>query len=329
MAKEEVAVNEVRRTAAGAAGERHQELIALAGKLAPVRMAVVHPVDAASLKGAAEAQRAGLIRALLVGPPGKIEAAAFEAGVDLADFQVVAAPHSDAAAEKAVAMVRAAKAEAIMKGALHSDELLRPVVDKAAGLRTARRISHVFALDVPSYPKHLFVTDAAINIAPDLTDKRDIVQNAIDLAVALGIARPKVAILAPVETVTPKIPATVDAAALCKMAERGQIRGGIVDGPLAFDNAISRAAAETKGIVSPVAGDADILVVPDLNAGNMLAKQMEYLAGALSAGIVLGARVPIALTSRADGLSTRLASCALATILARHAENPSPRRSPR
>ena len=301
-----------------AAGARHHELVALAEALPAIRMAVVHPVDGAALQGAAEAQRAGLIVAVLVGPEQKIAAAADAAGLDLTDFEVVATPHSDAAAEKAVELVRAGQAAAIMKGALHTDELLRPVVDKAKGLRTKRRISHIFALDVPSYPKHLFVTDAAINIAPDLEAKRDIVQNAIDLAAALGIARPKIAILAPVETVTPKIPATVDAAALCKMADRGQILGGIVDGPLAFDNAISRDAAENKGIVSPVAGDADILVVPDLNAGNILAKQLEYLAGALSAGIVLGAQVPIALTSRADGPLARLTSCALAVILAHH-----------
>jgi len=305
----------LRKPRAGDAGARHHQIVALAAQFAPIRMAVVHPVDAVSLAGAADAQQAGLIHALLVGPRRKIEAAAEKAGIDLASFEVIAVEHSDAAAEKAVALARAAEADAIMKGALHTDELLRPVVDKAAGLRSGRRISHVFALDLPSYPKHLFVTDAAINIVPDLEAKRDIVQNAIDLAVALGVDPPKVAVLAPVETVTPKIPATVDAAALCKMAERGQITGGIVDGPLAFDNAVSREAARVKGIVSPVAGDADILVVPDLSAGNMLAKQMEYLAGALSAGIVLGARVPIALTSRADGPLARLTSCALAKIL--------------
>jgi phosphate acetyltransferase len=304
--------------AVSAAGKRYHELIALAERLDPIRTAVVDPVDETSLEGAAEAQQAGLIRAVLIGPERKIKAVAEQTKVDLSKFELIPAEHRHAAAEKAVEMARAAQVDAIMKGALHTDELMRPVVEKASGLRTERRISHVFALDVPTYPKHLFITDAAINIAPDLEAKRDIVQNAIDLALALEIKEPKVAVLGPVEIVTPKIPATVDAAAVCKMADRGQIRGGIVDGPLAFDNAISEEAARTKGIVSPVAGKADILVVPELNSGNMLAKQLEYLAGALAAGIVLGGRVPIALTSRADTPLTRMASCALAKILAHH-----------
>jgi phosphate acetyltransferase/phosphate butyryltransferase len=304
--------------AAGAAGKRFQEVIDLAARRERIRMAVVHPVDSPSLLGALEAREKGLIEAVLVGPEKKIAAAAAEAGVDLSGVEVVAAEHSHDAAEKAVEMARAGKVDAIMKGALHTDELMHPVIDKAKGLRTERRVSHVFALDVPTYPKHLFITDAAINIAPDLEAKRDIVQNAIDLARALGNEKPKVAVLGPVEVVTPKIPATVDAAALCKMADRRQITGGVVDGPLAFDNAISAEAARTKGIVSDVAGEADILVVPELNSGNMLAKQLEYLAGALTAGIVVGSRVPIALTSRADKPLARLASCALAKILAHH-----------
>jgi len=312
------------RRADAAAGKRYHELIAQAEPFDAIRTAVVHPVDSASLLGALEAQSAGLIQPVLIGPQPRIEAAAEEADADLSGVEIVNVEHSDAAAEKAVELARAARVDAIMKGALHTDELMRPVVDKARGLRTDRRISHVFALDVPSYPKHLFITDAAINIAPDLEDKRDIVQNAIDLALALRIAQPKVAVLGPVEIVTPKIPATVDAAALCKMADRGQIVGGVVDGPLAFDNAISEDAAKSKGIVSPVSGQADILVVPDLNSGNMLAKQLEYLAGALMAGIVLGSRVPIALTSRADTPLTRKASCALAKILAHRSRRSAP-----
>lgn len=307
-----------------AAGKRYHELVAQAERFDPIRTAVVHPIDAASLVGAVDAQNAGLIRAVLIGPKRKIRSVAAQAGLELSEFELVAVEHSHAAAEKAVEMARAAQVEAIMKGALHTDELMRPVVDKTGGLRTDRRMSHVFALDVPSYPKHLFITDAAINIMPDLDAKRDIAQNAIDLAVALGIDRPKVAVLGPVEIVTPKIPSTVDAAALCKMAERGQIDGGVVDGPLAFDNAVSEEAAKAKHIVSPVAGRADILVVPELNSGNMLAKQLEYLAGALMAGIVLGARVPIALTSRADKPLARMASCALAKILAHHKRRSAP-----
>jgi phosphotransacetylase len=304
--------------AVNAAGKRYHELIATAGSVDPILTAVVHPVDETSLEGAVDAQKTGLIKGVLIGPRHKIETAARQCGVNLSDFELVEVEHSHAAAEKAVEMAVAAQVDAIMKGALHTDELMHPVLDKTNGLRTERRVSHVFALDVPAYPKHLLLTDAAINITPDLEAKRDIVQNAIDLAVALGIDTPKVAVLGPVEIVTPKIPSTVDAAALCKMADRGQIGGGIVDGPLAFDNAISKEAAQTKGIASAVAGEADILIVPELNSGNMLAKQMEYLAGALAAGIVLGSRVPIALTSRADKPLTRLASCALAKILVRN-----------
>jgi phosphate acetyltransferase len=310
--------------AANAAGKRYHELIARAEPLAAIPTAVVFPVDAISLDGAIEAHRAGLIRAVLIGPERAIRDAARDAGADLSDLELIAVEHAHEAAQKAVDMARAAQVGAIMKGALHTDALMKPVVAKAEGLRTDRRISHVFALDVPAYTKHLFITDAAINIAPDLEAKRDIVQNAIDLAKALEVDQPKVAVLGPVEVVTPKIPATVDAAALCKMADRGQIRGGIVDGPLAFDNAVSADAARTKGIVSPVAGAADILVVPELNSGNMLAKQLEYLAGALAAGIVLGGRVPIALTSRSDTPLTRLASCALAKIMAHHAVRAGP-----
>jgi phosphate acetyltransferase len=300
-------------------GARYQQLIAMTRELAPIRTAVVHPVDTPSLLGAVEAARAGLIEPLLVGPEAKIRAAAEQAGVDLGQIPIVATPHSHAAAEEAVRLARAGEVEALMKGALHTDEVMAPVVG-ATGLRTERRISHVFAMDVPSHPRPLFITDAAINIYPDLEAKRDIVQNAIDLAHSLGIEQPRVAILSAVETVYPKIPGTIDAAALCKMADRGQITGGLVDGPLAFDNAISEEAAKTKGIVSPVAGRADILVVPDLEAGNMLAKQLDYLAGAQAAGLVLGARVPIVLTSRADKTLARLASCALALLFARHRE---------
>lgn len=295
-------------------GAHYRALIHATAHLAPIPTAVVHPCDAASLSGAIEAQSQGMIIPILVGPRARIEAAAQAAGIDLTGVQIVDVPHSDAAAAKAVALVRAAKAAAIMKGKLHTDELMRPILDADTGLRTKRRMSHIFAFDVPTYPKPLFITDAAINIYPDLNQKRDITQNAIDLAQALGIKTPKVAILSAVETIYPRIASTVDAAALCKMADRGQITGGLLDGPLAFDNAISAAAAQTKGIVSVVAGDADILVVPDLEAGNMIAKQLIYLAGADAAGIVLGARVPIILTSRSDGQMARLASCALAQL---------------
>ena len=299
-------------------GRRYERLIEMTRGLDPIRTAVVYPVDTPSLLGAVEAGRAKLIVPVLVGPESKIRAAAAQAQLDLTPYEIVSTEHSEAAAMQAVAMARAGKVEALMKGALHTDELMRPVVDGDHGLRTARRISHVFAIDAPGYPRALFITDAAINIYPTLTDKRDIIQNAIDLVHALGIAEPRVAILSAVETVTETIRSTLDAAALCKMADRGQITGGILDGPLAFDNAVSVEAAKTKGIISPVAGRADIFVVPDLEAGNMLAKQLEYLAEAQIAGIVLGARVPIILTSRADKTLARLGSCAIALLLARH-----------
>jgi phosphotransacetylase/acyl dehydratase len=297
---------------------RYDRLIEMARGLDPIRTAVVWPIDALSLLGAVEAARAKLIEPVLVGPEAMIRAAAKEAQVDLAPYAIVRAEHPAAAAQLAVDMIRAGDAQSLMKGALHTDELMHAVVDRDRGLRTDRRMSHVFAVDVPRYPRSLFVTDAALNVYPTLTDKRDIIQNAIDLAHALGIAVPRVAILSAVETVTQEIRSTLDAAALCKMADRRQITGGILDGPLAFDNAVSPEAARTKGIVSPVAGRADILVVPDLEAGNMLAKQLEYLADAQMAGIVLGARVPIILTSRADKTLSRLGSCAIALILARH-----------
>jgi phosphate acetyltransferase/phosphate butyryltransferase len=299
-------------------GRRYEHLIEMTRGLDPIRTAVVHPVDTPSLLGAVEAARAKLIVPVLVGPEPKIRAAAAQAQLDLTPYEIVPTEHSDAAAVQGVAMARAGKVEALMKGALHTDELMRAVVDSDHGLRTARRMSHVFAIDAPGYPRPLFITDAAINIYPTLADKRDIVQNAIELAHALGIAEPRVAILSAVETVTESIHSTLDAAALCKMADRGQITGGIIDGPLAFDNAVSEEAAKTKGIVSPVAGRADIFVVPDLEAGNMLAKQLEYLGEAQVAGIVLGARVPIILTSRADKTLARLGSCAIALLLARH-----------
>jgi len=284
--------------------------------LEAVRTAVVHPCDHASLLGPLEAAQHGLIVPVLVGPQAKIRAVAEAEKIDLSPYELVDAEHSHAAATLAAEMARDGKVDALMKGSLHSDELLGAVVRSSAGLRTARRISHVFVLDVPAYPRPLMVTDAAINIAPTLEDKVDIVQNAIDLARTLGLEQPKVAILAAVETVNPRMPATLDAAALCKMADRGQISGGLLDGPLAFDNAISEEAAKTKKIVSPVAGRADILLVPDLESGNMVAKQLQYLAGADSAGIVLGTRVPIVLTSRADSVRTRLASTAVMALVA-------------
>jgi phosphotransacetylase/acyl dehydratase len=299
-------------------GRRYERLIEMTKGVDPIRTAVVHPVDTPSLLGAIEAARAKLILPVLVGPEVKIRAAAAQAGLDLSPYEIVATEHSDAAAAQAVAMARSGKVEALMKGSLHTEELMHAVVDRDLGLRTGRRISHVFAIDAPGYPRPLFVTDAAVNINPTLAEKRDIIQNAIELAHSLGIPQPRVAILSAVETVTESIRSTLDAAALCKMADRGQIIGGILDGPLAFDNAVSAEAAKTKGIVSPVAGHADILVVPDLEAGNMLAKQLEYLAEAQMAGIVLGARVPIILTSRADGTLARLGSCAIALLLARH-----------
>lgn len=294
---------------------RLPELIARARSKGPLTTAVVHPVDAVSLLATLEAARLKLIAPVLVGPEAKIRAAARQAGVDLSSFPIVPTEHSDAAAAQAVALARAGKVGALMKGALHTDELMSAVVDAERGLRTDRRISHVFVVETTHYPRLLLITDAAVNVLPTLADKRDIVQNAIDLAHTLGIAMPKVAILSAVETVTPRIPSTIDAAALCKMADRGQISGGILDGPLAFDNAVSAEAAATKGIVSQVAGRADIFVVPDIEAGNLLAKELEYLDGAQLAGIVLGARVPIVLTSRADPAVARLSSCAIAVLL--------------
>jgi phosphate acetyltransferase/phosphate butyryltransferase len=281
-------------------------------------MAIVHPCDAVSLGGALDARDAKLIVPVLVGPTAKIRKAAEELGRSIDGIEIVDAPHSHAAAEKAVELARTGKVDALMKGALHTDEIMSAVVAHDSGLRTERRISHVYVLDVPSYPKPLFVTDAAINIAPTLEEKRDIILNAIDLCHALGVANPKIAVLSAVETVDPKIASTLDAAALCKMADRGQILGGVIDGPLAFDNAISKSAAQEKHIQSDVAGDADVLLVPDLEAGNILAKQLIYLADAEAAGIVLGARVPIVLTSRADSVDSRVASCAIATLFVQY-----------
>jgi phosphotransacetylase/acyl dehydratase len=285
-------------------------------QLPPVTCAVVHPCDRDSLLGAIEAGRRKLIVPILVGPEPKIRATAVEAGIDLAPYRIVDTPHSHSAAERAVAMARAGEVESLMKGSLHTDELMEAVVASSTGLRTDRRISHVFVMDVPTYPRMMLITDAAINIAPSLADKAGICQNAIDLARILGIAVPKVAILSAVETVNEKIESTVHAAALCKMADRGQITGGILDGPLAFDNAVSPEAAKTKHIVSAVAGQADILLVPDIESGNMIAKQLTYLAGADSGGIVVGTRVPIVLTSRADNVRSRLASTAIMKLVA-------------
>ena len=295
---------------------RYDHLLEITRGLAPIAMAVAHPCDTESLRGALLARDRGLIEPTLVGPEDKIRSVAEQCGLDLHGCHILNVAHSHAAAESAVALAREGRVEALMKGSLHTDELMSEVVDKATGLRTERRISHVFLMDVPTYPRPLLITDAAVNVSPTLQDKVDIVQNAIDLARILRISEPKVALLAAVETVNPKMPATLDAAALCKMADRGQIKGGLLDGPLAFDNAISVAAARTKGIQSLVAGQADILLVPDIESGNMLAKQLEYLAEALSAGIVLGARVPIVLTSRADSAESRTASTAIAVVIA-------------
>nr|WP_051340991.1 bifunctional enoyl-CoA hydratase/phosphate acetyltransferase [Azospirillum halopraeferens] len=296
--------------------DKHELLLKKCDSLPPVPTAVVHPCDESSLKGAVEAAEANLIQPVLVGPEAKIRSLADAFGLNLASYRIIDVPHSHAAAEAGVALARSGEVEAVMKGSLHTDELMGEVVRKETGLRTGRRLSHVFVMNVTTYPRPLLITDAAINIYPTLEDKVHIVQNAIDLAKVLGVDVPKVAILSAVETVNPKIASTLEAAALCKMADRGQITGGILDGPLAFDNAISAEAARTKGIVSPVPGEADILLVPDLEAGNMLAKQLSFLANADAAGIVLGARVPIILTSRADTVRTRLASCALATLMA-------------
>jgi phosphate butyryltransferase len=297
---------------------KYEALLERCQTLEPIPTAVAHPCEETALAGAVEAATQRLITPILVGPEGRIREVANKAGIDLTTFELVDAPHSHAAAAKAVELVRLGKAELLMKGSLHTDELLGAVVARETGLRTGRRISHVYIMDVPTYHKVLLITDAAINIDPTLEDKVDICQNAIDLARSLGIERPKVAILAAVETVNSKMRATIDAAAMCKMAERGQITGGLLDGPLAFDNAISKEAARIKGIKSDVAGDPDILLVPDLESGNILAKQLTFLANADGAGLVLGARVPIILTSRADSVRSKVASCGVA-MLAAHA----------
>jgi phosphate acetyltransferase len=295
---------------------KYERLIARARQVAAVTTVVAHPCDETSLRGAVDAAQAGIIVPILVGPAAKISAVAQRYGIDISRYQLVDTPHSHAAAAMAVQLIREGKGELLMKGSLHTDELMHEVASSQTGLRTARRISHTFIMDVPTYPETLFITDAAINIFPDLEAKCDIVQNAIDLFTQGGLGTPRVAILSAVETVTPKIPSTIDAAALCKMADRGQITGGVLDGPLAFDNAVDAQAAEIKGIKSPVAGRAQILVVPDLEAGNMLAKNLTFLARADAAGIVLGARVPIILTSRADSVRARMASCAVAVLYA-------------
>ena len=296
--------------------EKYDRLIARCQALTPMPTAVAHPCDESSLRGAVEAAEMGILKPILVGPRARIEAVATEFQLDLSGYEIVDTPHSHAAAEKAVELAREGKAEMLMKGSLHTDELMGAVVKSATGLRTERRISHAFIMDVPSLDRAIIVTDAAINIFPTLEDKMHITQNAIDLSAALGFPNPKVAILSAMETINPHVPSTVEAAALCKMADRKQITGGILDGPLALDNAIDLTAAQIKKIDSPVAGKADILVVPDLEAGNMLAKSLSFMAGADAAGIVLGARVPIILTSRADSVTTRLASCAVAALVA-------------
>lgn len=295
---------------------KYERLISAAKAAPSAATVVVHPCDETSLRGAVEAAEANLIRPILVGPVARISKVARDSGIDIGQFEMVDSPYSEAAAATAVNLVREGKAELIMKGSLHTDELMRAITSSSQGLRTARRISHVFVMDAPTHKDTLFVTDAAINIAPDLDVKRDIVQNAIDLFTQIGLGTPRVAILSAVETVTSKIPSTIDAAALCKMADRGQITGGILDGPLAFDNAIDEEAARIKGIKSEVAGRAQILVVPNLEAGNMLAKNLIFLSQADAAGIVLGARVPVILTSRADNVRARMASCAIASLYA-------------
>ena len=297
--------------------EKYERLLERAQALPPLPTAVVHPCDESSLTAAVDAARAGLLTPLLVGPGAKIKAVAENAGLDLAGMEIVDVPHSHAAAERAVELARQGRAEALMKGSLHSDELLGEVMKRDTGLRTARRISQCFIMDVPDYAEALIITDAAVNIAPTLEEKADIVRNAIDLAHSLGVTEVRVAILSAVETVNPSMPSTIEAAALCKMADRGQITGGTLDGPLALDNAISAEAARIKGIRSSVAGRANVLVAPDLEAANMLAKSLSFLAKADAAGIVLGARVPIILTSRADSVTTRLASCAVASLVAK------------
>ncbi len=298
--------------------DKFELLVARASTMGAIETIIVHPCEATALESAIAAAKAGLIIPIIVAPQRKLAAIAASIGLDLTGIELIDVPHSHAAAAKSVSLIRAGRGELLMKGSLHSDELLHAVTDREIGLRTERRLSHVFIMDVPNYPEPLFITDAAVNIFPDLADKRDIVQNAIDLHIGLKLGEPRVAILSAVETVTPKIPSTIDAAALCKMADRGQITGGQLDGPLALDNAISPEAAIIKGLRSPVAGRAQILVAPDLEAGNMLAKNLTFLGGADAAGVVLGARVPIILTSRADSLRTRMASCAVAVLYAHH-----------
>ncbi len=295
---------------------KYQRLIDVCKTLPPTPTAVAHPCDESSLRGAVDAAKLGLIAPILVGPKARIEAIAKEHGIDIAGLPIVDAPHSNASADKAVELVREGRAEALMKGSLHTDELMAAVVRRDTGLRTARRVSHCFVMDVPSYAETLIVSDAAVNIAPTMEDKVHIIQNAIDLGHALRFPEVRVAILSAMETVNPKVPSTVEAGALCKMADRGQITGAIVDGPLALDNAISLESVAIKKIDSPVAGRANVLIVPDLEAGNMLAKSLSFMAHADAAGIVLGARVPIILTSRADSVMTRLASCAVASLIA-------------
>ena len=297
---------------------KYDALIAACKALPATPCAVAHPCDESSLRGAVEAAQLGLIKPILVGPRARITGVAAQSGIDISPFELVDAPHSVASAEAAVALCREGKAEMLMKGSLHSDEIMAAVVKRDTGLRTSRRVSHCFIMDVPAIDRVVYVTDAAVNIFPTLEDKMHIVQNAIELAHALGKAEPRVAILSAMETINPKVPSTIEAAALCKMAERGQVSGGLLDGPLALDNAIDLGAARIKKISSPVAGQADILVVPDLEAGNMLAKSLSFMADADAAGIVLGARVPIILTSRADSVKTRLASCAVAGLVAKH-----------
>jgi len=295
---------------------KYEQLLERCTHVPPIATAVAHPCDDSSLSAVMEAAQARIIQPILCGPADRIRRVAKDLGVDVERYEIMDVPHSHAAAARAVELVRLGRAEVVMKGSLHTDELMGEVVKRETGLRTNRRVSHVFVMDVPTYHKPLMVTDAAVNIFPTLDDKRDIIQNAVDLARALGIERPKVAILSAVETVSSKIPSTIEAAALCKMADRGQITGAVLDGPLAFDNAISAEAARIKHIASPVAGDADILVVPDLEAGNMLAKNLTFMARADAAGIVLGARAPIILTSRADNERTRMASCGVAALYA-------------
>jgi phosphate acetyltransferase len=308
--------NEPMDSASGRPHEKYERLVSVAKSLPSAATAVVHPCDETSMEAALEACKLGLISPILVGPPARVQEAAKAAGLNISDLELVGTAHSHDSAAKAVDLVRQGKAEALMKGSLHTDEMMGAVVARETGIRTARRISHCFVMDVPGHKDPLIITDAAVNISPTLDDKVDIVQNAIDLAHAMRFQEVRVAILSAMETVNPKVLSTIEAAALCKMADRGQITGGILDGPLALDNAISEEAAAIKHIVSPVAGKANVLVVPDLEAGNMLAKSLSFLAGADAAGIVLGARVPIILTSRADSVITRLASCAVASLMA-------------